>query len=145
MTDWIKILKNYGYPKRPCDTKCTDGCPARPDCSLFRQWQNQIEIDAKEKRKRLKILDKGIKKRGMNMAGKKLSHSQLGEEKKKRFLIKYKDLCERYDMIIIEVYGDEPPWVFTKEEINAEINANLKRGNNFEDVLAKQIKHLRED
>lgn len=49
MTDWLVILKNYGYPKRPCDTNCTDGCPARADCPLYKQWRNQTEADAKEK------------------------------------------------------------------------------------------------
>lgn len=49
MTDWIEVLKNYDYPKRPCDGSCMDGCPARPDCPLFNAWQRQTEIDAREK------------------------------------------------------------------------------------------------
>lgn len=84
MSDWEAILKNYGYPKRPCDTNCVDGCLARPDCPLYRAWCNQIEQDAKEKRKVAEHFEtesqiaKVIKK-SIDMAGKKLSHSQFGQ------------------------------------------------------------------
>ena len=49
MSEWLEVLANYEYPKRPCDTKCIDGCPARPDCELFQAWRSQIEQDASEK------------------------------------------------------------------------------------------------
>lgn len=44
--EWMKALKAYDYPKRPCDTKCGDGCPARPSCPLYRAWEYQTKKDA---------------------------------------------------------------------------------------------------
>ena len=48
MKDWDAILKNYDYPKRPCDSKCVDNCPARSDCPLYQIWLFKIK---KEKKK----------------------------------------------------------------------------------------------
>ena len=44
-----RMLNNYDYPKRPCDTKCFDGCPARPSCPLFRTWESYIKAEKKIK------------------------------------------------------------------------------------------------
>ena len=43
-----RMLDNYGYPKRPCDTHCFDGCPARPSCPLYQMWEGQIKADKKK-------------------------------------------------------------------------------------------------
>ena len=45
--DWMKVLKNYGYPKRPCDTLCGDGCPGRPSCPMHRAWEYMISKEPK--------------------------------------------------------------------------------------------------
>jgi len=40
-----EILDFYGYPKRPCDTLCLDGCPAKLDCPLYKAWEKEIKAD----------------------------------------------------------------------------------------------------
>lgn len=49
--DWREVLETYEYPKRPCDTNCVDGCPARPSCPLFQAWYRQTKRDAKKQAK----------------------------------------------------------------------------------------------
>ena len=39
--EWDLILKAYKFPERPCDTRCLDDCPARPDCPLFTAWKRR--------------------------------------------------------------------------------------------------------
>lgn len=43
--EWDQVLDNYGYPKRPCDTKCFDACPARTSCPLYTAWERRAEKD----------------------------------------------------------------------------------------------------
>ena len=45
---WSEILDNYGYPKRPCDTKCVDGCSRRPSCPLYTAWEARQETEAQD-------------------------------------------------------------------------------------------------
>lgn len=71
MTGQLEMLTSYGYPKRPCDTSCIEGCKARANCPLYRAWCIQTEIDTRE-RKRIMKLNRS--------SDKKLSHSQFGQK-----------------------------------------------------------------